>query len=165
MGKEIKKRKLINWEKVLTALLSDASVKSAAITLILALPICVGTFFLAPAEPYSERFERDFFSDASIIYIYIYFIGLIGTVLSLTYFAIFFGLLFIESNKRSANSAAEAQRKVEAEEEDRLAKIRASMTPAEWETYKLQLENNKLLKNIQRNNNSKNTTTTIGFVE
>jgi hypothetical protein len=54
---------------------------------------------------------------------------------------------------------------VEAEEEDRLAKIRASMTPAEWETYKLQLENNKLLKNIQRNNNSKNTTTTIGFVE
>jgi len=52
MGKEIKKRKLINWEKVLTALLSDASVKSAAITLILALPLCVGSFFLAPAEPY-----------------------------------------------------------------------------------------------------------------
>ena len=38
-------------------------------------------------------------------------------------------------------------------------------TEAEWETYKIQLENNKLLKNIQRNNNSKNTTTTIGFVE
>jgi len=64
-----------------------------------------------------------------------------------------------------ANSAAEAQRKVEAEEEERLAKIRASMTPAEWETYKIQLENNKLLKNIQRNNNSKRTTTSIGFVE
>jgi hypothetical protein len=39
------------------------------------------------------------------------------------------------------------------------------MTPAEWKTYKIQLENNKLLKSIQRNNNSKNTTTTIGFVE
>ena len=38
-------------------------------------------------------------------------------------------------------------------------------TEAEWETYKIQLENNKLLKSIQRDNNSKNTTTTIGFVE
>lgn len=165
MGKENKKSKLINWDKFFTVLFSDTSLKFAAITLILALPLCVGTFFLAPAEPYSEIFERDFFSDASIFYIYLYFIGLIGTVLSLTFFAIwgiFLGLAMYESH---SNAAAEAERKAEAEEEERLAKIRASMTPAEWETYKIQLENNKLLKNIQRNNSSKKTTTTIGFVE
>ena len=142
MGKEIKKRKGINWENVIT-------IKNTVITLFISLPLCIGSYILTPDDEWTAT---------ATIYIIFTFIGLIGTILSSTFLVIVIIKVF-------ADAAAEAQRKVEAEEEERLAKIRASMTPAEWETYKLQLENNKLLKSIQRNNNSKNTTTTIGFVE
>jgi predicted RND superfamily exporter protein len=61
---------------------------------------------------------------------------------------------------------AEVMSRLAREEEERLAQIKASMTPAEWEAYKLQLENNKLLKDIKRRGSQKNTTTTTyGFVD
>ena len=142
MGKENKKRKGIKWENVIT-------IKNTVITLVISLPLCVGSYNLIPVDE---------FTASAYIYLIFTFIGLIGTVLSSTFLVIVIIKAYVEID-------AEAKRKVEAEEEDRLAKIRATMTPAEWETYKLQLENNKLLKNIQRNNNSKNTTTTIGFVD
>ena len=142
MGKENKKRKGIKWENVIT-------IKNTVITLVISLPLCVGSYNLIPVDESTA---------SAYIYLIFTFIGLIGTILSSTFLVIVIIKVF-------ADAAAEAQRKVEAEEEERLAKIRASMTPAEWETYKIQLENNKLLKSIQRDNNSKNTTTTIGFVE
>jgi hypothetical protein len=61
---------------------------------------------------------------------------------------------------------AEVLAKFAREEEERLAKIKATMSPAEWEAYKLQLENNKLLKDIKKRSSQKNTTTTTyGFVD
>jgi len=51
------------------------------------------------------------------------------------------------------------------EEEDRLLKIRETMTPAEWESYKLQLENNKLLKDLKKSSPTTRSTTTYGFTE
>ncbi|MGA0887860.1 MAG: hypothetical protein ACO3S0_08010 [bacterium] len=50
------------------------------------------------------------------------------------------------------------------EEEEKLAQIKASMTPAEWESYKIQLENNKLLKDIKKRSSQRSSsTTTYGF--
>jgi hypothetical protein len=61
---------------------------------------------------------------------------------------------------------AEVMSRFAREEEERLAQIKASMTPAEWEAYKLQLENNKLLKDIKKRGSQKSsTTTTYGFVD
>jgi hypothetical protein len=145
MGGDSKKRKRINWEKVLT-------LKNIVITLLFSLSLCLGSFFLLPDD------ESVSSTAGSYLFLFGILIGLIGTIFSSTF-------LVIVAIKVFANAAAEVQREQEAKEEERLAKIRASMTPAEWETYKIQPENNKLLKNIQRNNNSKNTTTTIGFVE
>lgn len=145
MGGDSKKRKRINWEKVLT-------LKNIVITLLFSLSLCLGSFFLLPDD------ESVSSTAGSDLLLFGFLIGLIGTIFSSTFLVIVIIKVF-------ANAAAEVQREQEAKEEERLAKIRASMTPAEWETYKIQLENNKLLKNIQRNNNSKNTTTTIGFVE
>jgi heme exporter protein D len=69
--------------------------------------------------------------------------------------------LFIQKKVRT-----EIMARLEREEEDRLAKVKATMTPAEWEAYKLQLENNKLLKDIKRRSSQKSTTTTTyGFTE
>jgi Cu/Ag efflux pump CusA len=83
---------------------------------------------------------------------------LIGIVLA-TGFAI--RSLLIQKKVR-----AEVMSKFAREEEERLEQIKASMTPAEWEAYKLQLENNKLLKDIKnRPIQRKSTTTTYGFVD
>jgi hypothetical protein len=69
--------------------------------------------------------------------------------------------LFIQKKVRT-----EIMARLEREEEDRLAEVKATMTPAEWEAYKLQLENNKLLKDIKRRSSQKSTTTTsYGFTE
>ncbi len=142
MGKTAKKRKRINWENVLT-------IKNTAITLIISLPLCVGSyFFLMDTGSYA----------ASTFYLIVMLIALIGTMLSSTF-------LFIVIIKVFADAAAEARRKVEAQEEERLAKIKATMTPAEWETYKLQMENNRLLKNIQNRGNSTQTTRVFGITE
>ncbi len=141
MGKTAKKRKRINWENVLT-------IKNTAITLIISLPLCVGSYFLIDTGSYA----------AALFYLIVMLIALIGTMLSSTF-------LFIAIIKFIAGSAAEAQRKVEAQEEERLAKIKATMTPAEWETYKLQMENNRLLKNIQNRGNSTQTTRVFGITE
>lgn len=92
------------------------------------------------------------------LFILVMVVGLIGTVFSSTFLVISIIGIF-------ANIKLEARLEQEAKEEERLAKIRASMTPAEWEAYKLQLENNKLLKDIKRRGNSNKTTTTFGFIE
>jgi len=39
------------------------------------------------------------------------------------------------------------------------------MTDAEWETYILQMENNKLLRDIKKRGTTTKTTTTYGFSE
>jgi len=97
-------------------------------------------------------------TEYSILFLMVMMIGLIGTVFSSTFLVFAIIRVF-------ANIQLEARLEQEAKEEERLAKIRASMTPAEWEAYKLQLENNKLLKDIQRRGNSNKTTTTFGFIE
>jgi hypothetical protein len=72
--------------------------------------------------------------------------------------------LVITVAKIWGESVVEKARLQQAEEGARLEKIRETMTPAEWEAYKLQLENNKLLKQINSRGKSKGTTTD-GFVE
>jgi hypothetical protein len=64
-----------------------------------------------------------------------------------------------------AEGVAEKTRKAEAEEEARLLKIKETMTPAEWETYKLQLENNKLLRDLKKSSSKKGSTTSYGFTQ
>lgn len=88
-----------------------------------------------------------------------------GTMLGLLGSVGFSIPLVITVAKIWGESVVEKARLQQAEEEARLEKIRATMTPAEWEAYKLQLENNKLLKQINSRGKSKGTTTTYGFVE
>lgn len=117
-----------------------------AIGLVVSL-LLLGVLFILPDD-----------TEYSILFLMVMMIGLIGTVFSSTFLVISIIRIF-------ANIQLEARLEQEAKEEERLAKIRASMTPAEWEAYKLQLENNKLLKDIQRRGNSNKTTTTFGFIE
>jgi type II secretory pathway pseudopilin PulG len=88
------------------------------------------------------------------------------TVLSVIAF-LFSGVVeFIQRTKVMKELMEREQQADDLAEEERLAKIKATMTPAEWEAYKLQLENNKLLKDIKRRGSQKNTTTTTyGFVD
>lgn len=88
------------------------------------------------------------------------------TVLSIIAF-LFSGVVeFIQRTKVMKELMEREQQADDLAEEERLAKIKATMTPAEWEAYKLQLENNKLLKDIKRRGSQKNTTTTTyGFVD
>ena len=88
------------------------------------------------------------------------------TVLSIIAF-LFSGVVeFIQRTKVMKELMEREQQADDLAEEERLAKIKATMTPAEWEAYKLQLENNKLLKDIKRRSSQKNTTTTTyGFVD
>jgi len=118
-----------------------------AIGLVVSLTLCLGGWFIWPDD-----------SEYYILFFMVTMIGLIGTVFSSTFLVISIIGVF-------ANIQLEARLEQEAKEEERLAKIRASMTPAEWEAYKLQLENNKLLKDIKRRGNSNKTTTTFGFIE
>lgn len=61
---------------------------------------------------------------------------------------------------------AEILARLQREEEDRLAKVKASMTPAEWQAYLLELENNRLLNELARRSSQKGTTRTMfGFTE
>ena len=60
----------------------------------------------------------------------------------------------------------EIMARLQKEEEDRLAKVKASMTPAEWAAYMLELENNRLLKELAQRSSRKSTTRTVfGFTE
>lgn len=118
-----------------------------AIGLFVSLILCIGSWLLLP-EGDSE----------SVPLLIVTLIGLIGAVFSSTFLAISVLGIFAKINQ-------EVRLEQEAKEEERLAKIQASMTPAEWEAYKLQLENNKLLKDIQRRGNSNKTTTTFGLIE
>jgi len=88
------------------------------------------------------------------------------TVLSIIAF-LFFGVVeFVERTKVMKVLMEKEQQADDLAEEERLAKIKATMTPAEWEAYKLQLENNKLLKDIKKRSSQKGTTTTTyGFVD
>jgi len=61
---------------------------------------------------------------------------------------------------------AEIVAKLQREEEDRLAKVKASMTPAEWQSYLLELENNRLLRALSQRSSQKSTTRTVfGYTE
>ena len=56
--------------------------------------------------------------------------------------------------------------RLQKEEEDRLAQVKATMTPAEWQAYMLELENNRLLKELARSSTQKSTTRTVfGYTE
>ena len=61
---------------------------------------------------------------------------------------------------------AEIVARLQKEEEDRLAQVKATMTPAEWQAYMLELENNRLLKELARRSTQKSTTRTVfGYTE
>jgi hypothetical protein len=69
--------------------------------------------------------------------------------------SLFVGLalvFFFVMPKMQAASLAQAKASVAAEKREakRLAELQKSMTPAEWEAYKLQLENNKLLNEMAK---------------
>lgn len=64
------------------------------------------------------------------------------------------------TRRRNREVSAEQSRKRETERKQELDRIRRSMTPAEWELYKLQLENQRLLTELKNrpagNSNSGN---------
>ncbi len=75
-----------------------------------------------------------------------------------------FLLIHLPSILITANVYGKRMDALKAHEEHvaRMEAIRKSMTPAEWEMYKIQLENQRLLKNIRSNQNRP--TYGVGFV-
>lgn len=144
MSKSAKKSKGLIWNRF--------TIPRAVIILLLSLVAVFGYYFLVPPD------EPAFTTATGKLFFFGFIVGFIGLVSSSSF-------LVVSIIKLFANAAAEVQREQEAKEEQRLSKIKMSMTPAEWETYKLQIENNKLLKDLQKSNNSKKSTTTIGFME
>lgn len=61
--------------------------------------------------------------------------------------------------------SGEISQKVLFAEKARLLKIKESMTPGEWEAYLVQIENNKILKDLKKQRSKTTTTTTYGFFE
>ena len=77
------------------------------------------------------------------------------------------GVLFILmsrlSKKRFAKVEAELEKAVQdyiTSERNKLSAVKAKMNDAEWENYKLQLQNQKLLVELNRKQNVKTRTTT-----
>jgi hypothetical protein len=50
-----------------------------------------------------------------------------------------------------------------AREQKKLAKIKSSMTPAQWDQYQLDMEIKENLERLQRNSNNTTTTTRYGM--
>jgi len=92
-------------------------------------------------------------------------LGLVIWLISLLSFGLFFFRFISAFGKIRKEIEEKKAREEQAQEEARLKKIRESMTDAEWETYKLQMENNKLLKDIKKRGTTTKTTTTYGFSE
>ena len=91
--------------------------------------------------------------------------SLIIWLISLLSFGLFFFRFMSAFGKIRKEIEEKKAREEQAQEEARLKKIRESMTDAEWETYKLQMENNKLLRDIKKRGTTTKTTTTYGFSE
>lgn len=93
------------------------------------------------------------------------FLLVLGGVLFIVGFIPFmaFTLSFLLVQKKVR---AEIVARLQKEEEDRLAQVKATMTPAEWQAYMLELENNRLLKELARRSTQKSTTRTVfGYTE
>jgi len=88
-------------------------------------------------------FVSFFYGDDIAAFIFFFGFGLIMIILSI---ALFF--------KVKASSSESIENSIEERvEEARLEFLKSKMTLAEWENYKIQLENNALLKNIKTNQN------------
>lgn len=74
--------------------------------------------------------------------------------------------LYLRKIKNTKRYLLEEEASRKAAQEAEMTRIRESMTPAEWELYKIQLENQKLLKEIKNKPNSGNTgpRTVYGFI-
>jgi drug/metabolite transporter superfamily protein YnfA len=77
------------------------------------------------------------------------------------------GLLWPSVSGKRIERKLQAEEKLVAQEVEKLNKIKASMSAAEWENYKLQLQNQLLLKTIQANTKKggKNSSTTSWAME
>ena len=77
------------------------------------------------------------------------------------------GLLWPSVSGKRIERKLQAEEKIVAQEVEKLNKIKASMSAAEWENYKLQLQNQLLLKTIQANTKKggKNSSTTSWAME
>ena len=74
-----------------------------------------------------------------------------------------FVLLLLSLHKKVRAEIISSMRQ---EEMERLARVKATMTPAEWQAYQLELENNRLLKELARRSTQKSTTRTVfGYTE
>ena len=74
-------------------------------------------------------------------------------------------MLSIWTFKRYARKAKAYQKQVEeyqAYQKEKLAEIKANMTPAQWAQYQLDMEIKENLERLQRNSNT-TTTTTYGM--
>lgn len=80
---------------------------------------------------------------------------------------IFVGLLWPSLLGKRIDRKLEDEKKIVAQEVEKLNKIKGSMSAAEWENYKLQLQNQMLLKTIQANTKKggKNSSTTSWAME
>lgn len=77
------------------------------------------------------------------------------------------GLLWPSVSGKRIERKLQAEEKLVAQEVEKLNKIKASMSASEWENYKLQLQNQLLLKTIQANTKKggKNSSTTSWAME
>jgi MFS superfamily sulfate permease-like transporter len=71
-----------------------------------------------------------------------------GVVISAVSFLVKVPQIFF-TRRRNREAFAEQSRKLETERKQELDRIRRSMTPSEWELYKLQLENQRLLTELK----------------
>ena len=87
--------------------------------------------------------------------------GVLFIVGFIPFIAFMLSVLLVQKKVR-----AEIVARLQKEEEDRLAQVKATMTPAEWQAYQLELENNRLLKELARRSTQKSTTRTVfGYTE
>ncbi len=87
--------------------------------------------------------------------------GVLFIVGFIPFIAFMLSVLLVQKKVR-----AEIVARLQKEEEDRLAQVKATMTPAEWQAYMLELENNRLLKELARRSTQKSTTRTVfGYTE
>ena len=87
-----------------------------------------------------------------------------GTFLLLTWLALHTARKASDSAVQQHMAEIERSERQAREEKERLEKIKASMTPAEWEMYQLQLENQRLLRELKNSKNQTTETRSVGFI-
>lgn len=123
------------------------------------------TYGLVPLKDCSEDYYYNTCADwgAPVYKWFIYAITLVAATIAIFYLRAVITLLVARFDQRNKERVDQYWKNVHAEQDrkaSKLAKIKASMTEAEWAAYEIQLENKKLLEEIKRNQGSSKGSTT-----